>query len=543
MADPLAAAGSSPDALPAWWRRAFVVAALLICALLPTARLTGRSDLHDQTQEKTSAYTTDLVLHAAAWQRWVLPMQQGQYPATKPPLYNWIAAPFVWWTEGRCQWPHHMPSLLAYVALCVLLWRLGDRLDPGGVTGPLASIILATNYAWFKLSVLVRPDTLLSLWLALGWVGVTLVLSGGASARQRSMWRAVIWFSCALAVLTKGPPALVIPLFAMALGWLAKRRAWRGAAWGLRECGALWGLPLVLGVMAVWLYLVWRINPDHLYNTLIREEFVDRAMGTGAQGVKEGPWDLIRTALNLPLYFLTRFVPWSILFFGALIDLGKGSGGARDAQTTGGSQPGPYAPRFWMVSGVAYTALVVLVFTLSAGKRADYIASAYISASLVTAWCLSQMGWRLAAREPTLILAGAAMMAVGLVVHERVNGYAAHFPLADSLWDFARQVRPAIESEPLPVEFYRTGVVPLQVMLQRSQPVVTEIGELAHQLDQQPASWLVVSDRGLREVLAEAGLRGWTMNLYATSQPARGSAGATPLEMRLYRVGIPSLEP
>lgn len=545
MADPLAIAESSPGALPALWRRVFVMAALVIVVLMPTARLTGRSDLHDQTQERTSAYTTDLVLHASDWRRWILPRQQGQYPATKPPLYNWIAAPFVWWTDGHSEWPHHMPSLLAYLALCTLLWRLGDRLDPGGATGPLASIILATNYAWFKLSVLVRPDTLLSLWLALGWVGVTVALSGKGSARKRSMWSGVTWISCALAMLTKGPPALVIPLFAVVLGWVVTRRALRGATWGLRQSGALWGVPLVLVVTTVWLGLVWRIDPGHLYNTLIREEFVDRAMGTGAEGVKEGPWDLVRTAANMPLYFVTRFVPWSVLFFGALIDLWKGRPGREPTPQMVEDRPAELAAylRYWMISGVTYAALVVVVFTLSAGKRADYIASAYISAALVTAWCLTHLGWRLAARRPALILAIAAIMAGGLIVHERINGYAAQFPLADSLWDFARQVRPAIESEPLPLEFYRTGVAPLQVMLQRSQPVVMEISDLADRIDKQAASWLVVSDRGLDEVTAEAQQRGWRLDLNATSQPAKGSAGAAPLEMRLYHVTIPTSRP
>ncbi len=543
MADAIDAAAAADSTLSTTWRRVFVVAAVLICLIIPTARLTGASDLHDQTQEKTSAYTTDLALHATDWRRWVLPMQQGTYPATKPPLYNWIAMPIVWLTDGRVEWPHHLPSLLAYLAVCVLLWRIGDRLDPRGITGPLAAIILASNYAWFKLSMLVRPDTLLSLWLALGWVGVTLLLSGAGSTRRRSMWRAVIWISCALAVLTKGPPALLIPMFAAALGWFDARGAAGGPAsrlrrssHALRECGALWGIPLVLGVTAVWVGLVWRIDPDHLYNTLLREEFVDRAMGTGAEGVKQGPWDLIRTALNMPLYFVTRFVPWSIFFFGALIDLGKARGETSSVETLAGSQGAPEGSRYWMRSGVIYTILVVVVFTLSAGKRADYIASSYISAALVAAWCLTHLGWRLADRQPAMILAIAGLTAAGLIVHERINGYAAHYPLADSLWSFAREVRPQIEAQPHPIEFYRTGVAPLQVMLQCSQPVVVEPDALVTHIESTHQSWLIVTHRGVDDVLEQATTHGWNLELRATSTPAKGSESAAPLEMRLYLV-------
>lgn len=525
------------------WSRWFAIAAVLICALVPAARLTGPSDLHDQTQEKTSAYTTDLALHAGDWRRWVLPMQQGAYPATKPPLYNWLATPAVQLTQGRWEWPHHLPSLLAYVVVCALLWKLGEHIDPKGLTGPLAAMILASNYAWFKLSVLVRPDTLLSLWLVLGWIGATVVLSGAAGAAKRNRWRAVVWIACALAVLTKGPPALLIPLFIVALGCFTAEPGsgpaarLRRAGWALRQCGAHWGLPLVLGVTVAWLGLVWWVNPDHLYNTLIREEFVDRAMGTGDEGVKHGPWDLLRTALNMPLYFVTRFLPWSVFFFGALIDLRRGRGTIRAEGTA--VDPA----RQWMRSGVIYTVLVVLAFTLSAGKRADYIASAYVSASLVTAWCLAHLGWRLAARQPALILATAALTTAALIVHERLNAYAVRHPLSESLWEFAREVRPEIEAQPLPLEFYRTGVAPLQVMLHRSQPVLASPAELAEAVEGREMVWLIVTDRGLGEVLEQARLHGWSLDLRASSTPARGSEAAA-LEMRLYHVSRqPGSEP
>ncbi len=519
------------------WRRWFAIAAVMICALVAAARLTGPSDLHDQTQEKTSAYTTDLALHAGDWRRWVLPMQQGAYPATKPPLYNWLATPLVQLTQGRWEWPHRLPSLLAYLAVCAVLWRLGDRIDPKGLTGPLAAMILASNYAWFKLSVLVRPDTLLSMWLVLGWIGATAVVGNAAGAAKRNRWRAVIWIACALAALTKGPPALLIPMFIVVLGWFtgepcsgAAARL-RRAGRALRQSGALWGLPLVLGVTACWLGLVWWVSPDHLYDTLIREEFVDRAMGTGAEGVKHGPWDLIRTALNMPLYFVTRFLPWSIFFFGALIDLRR-EGGDEHSWPDAAMNP----VHEWMRSGVIYTLLVVVAFTVSAGKRADYIASAYVSASLVTAWCLTHLGWRLAARQPGLVLAVAALTTAALIAHERINGYAVKYPLAESLRDFARQVRPEIEAQPHTLEFYRTGVAPLQVMLHRSQPVLAAPAELVEAMRGHEGVWLIVADRGLDEVLEQARLQEWSLDLRASSTPARGSEAAAPLEMRLYLV-------
>lgn len=518
------------------------MAAIAACLIVAAARLTGPSDLHDQSQERTSAYTTDLALHAGDWRRWILPMQHATHPATKPPLYNWLALPGVGLTEGRWDWPHRLPSLAAFAGVSALLWWAGRRIDPGGLTGPLAALILATHYAWFKLSVLIRPDTLLSLWLALGWIGITIVLGAEGSARSRRYWRMVIWSACGLAALTKGPPALLIPAFAAILPWFMPGGGSRAArsVRALRACGALWGLPLVLGVTGMWLALVWRIDPDHLYNTLIREEFVDRAMGTGEEGVKEGPWDFIRTALNMPLYFLSRFLPWSVLFLGALYDLrtSRGAEGTPEGATDPMPQvPGPKSQvRHWMTSGTVYTFLVIIAFTLAAGKRSDYIASAYVSASLIAAWCLGHLGWRLARTSPATVLCLAAATLAALILHDRINAFAARYPLSESLRAFARQVRPMVEAEALPVEFYRTGAAPIQTMLHRSQPVVLDAVGLVERMESHGRAWLIAADRGTGEVHTEALKRRWRIEVRATSTPAKASKSASPVGMTLYRV-------
>ena len=45
----------------------------------------------DQAQPKTVSYTTDIIANG----RWILPIELGEHKATKPPLYNWLAAPAV----------------------------------------------------------------------------------------------------------------------------------------------------------------------------------------------------------------------------------------------------------------------------------------------------------------------------------------------------------------------------------------------------------------------------------------------------------------
>ena len=63
----------------------------LVMLVIFGCRWFGPSDLYDNDQPKTVAYTVDMVEHG----RWLLPVDMLGRPATKPPMYNWIGAPFV----------------------------------------------------------------------------------------------------------------------------------------------------------------------------------------------------------------------------------------------------------------------------------------------------------------------------------------------------------------------------------------------------------------------------------------------------------------
>lgn len=553
------------NAAPAWprgWRVAFAASAVLTVALALAGRLTGASDLHDQTQEKTIAYTTNIVLHADEWDRWVLPLHNGAFPATKPPLYNWLAAPGVWLTDGRSEIAHRLPSVLAFLALAATVWRVGRRIDPQGVTGPIAAIVLASHYAWFKLSALARPDTVLSFWLVLGWVGVTLLhASPRLSAGRRRAWRVVVWTSAGLAVLAKGPAAVLIPLYAATLGWCAPRRSpivpasdaavapavdWRerlvGARDSLRATGAWWGTALIFVLAGTWFAAVWRIDPAHVRTTLIHEEIVGRVLGTGSEGTREGPWDFVRTGLNMPLYFLTRFAPWSIFFLAALWDIFQSarSGLARSLPDGWDER----SPRLWVFGAIVFTLLVIAVFSLSSGKRADYIASAHVTASLVVAWSLTHLGLRPAWQFPSWVMALGLAMVASLITHDRALGYAARFPLTEALREFTVEARAIVESPPhgeataWPVEFYRAGANPLQALMHRSQPDLG--GRLRERLEAvESGLWLVAQPRVLDSLLAEQEwTRNWSFEPVLRSRPVRPSEDAHPYEAALYRVTL-----
>ncbi|MEE9608696.1 MAG: hypothetical protein V3U03_13225, partial [Myxococcota bacterium] len=81
------------EARPPRYAHALVACSIAALVWAVAARVSGPSDLWDQTQPRTVSYTTDILVNGGS--HWILPMEPGRRPATKPPLYNWMAAPAV----------------------------------------------------------------------------------------------------------------------------------------------------------------------------------------------------------------------------------------------------------------------------------------------------------------------------------------------------------------------------------------------------------------------------------------------------------------
>jgi 4-amino-4-deoxy-L-arabinose transferase-like glycosyltransferase len=476
--------------------RFYMICAMAALVWLFAARVLGPSDLWDQTQPKTVSYTTDIVLHGGT--HWILPIERGEAPATKPPLYNWLAAPFVYALGFRSEIAHKMPSVIALCACWLLVVRLGnywstlptssgvasshlDVLTFGRFDVPLgwlAGLILLSSYPMFKLGYLARPDMLLTLWLLLAWLIATKVfIEAGArgadddARRPSATWAALFWLCIALAALTKGPPAIVAVLYAI----IAARVL--GGSW--KSFAALRPLPGLLAVLAVcgaWIYGVWRIDAGHLMQVLWHDEIYGRFTGTGPEGNQEGLWGWFRTLPSMTLYFLVRFFPWSIAAILAMLVLPS-----RKAERS--------RQEMWLVGAAIFVILIVVVFTLSTGKRADYIAAAFPPAALLAAWWLLAAPPRLGLRAPWLVALIAAIAMTAMTFVNQAQTVAPNPNYSAEIDRFIDGVAEHLAREPLPVVFAWTGRSHLQAMLGFS----VRDGErpLLDMLDSGESFWLI----------------------------------------------------
>jgi 4-amino-4-deoxy-L-arabinose transferase-like glycosyltransferase len=366
------------------------VGALLVLSMW--LRASAPSDLWDQTQPRTIAYTADMVTRGGT--AWILALDAEGFPATKPPLYNWLAAPFVAAFGRASEWAHKAPSVLSLCAIAASLVILGNRLAPRA--GTFAGLAFVSTYALFKLGYLARPDMVLSAILFAGWWASVQLLSGVGGRRHAALF----WLSVVLAAWVKGPVAALLPMFAI-VGSFAVHRTWRPLA----AFRPLWGIPLAIVLAPSWYVAAGFVNREHLVKVLWYAEIYGRFTGEGEEGGHRGLMGTIRGLPFMTFYFFTRFAPWSVAaLLGALALLDRRDGGiARWRLAKGGTA---------LVLATVWTVLVVATFTLSSGKRADYLAPAYGPAALVAGWWLASDRYSPARPLPWV----PAVVAVGTIV-------------------------------------------------------------------------------------------------------------------------------
>ncbi len=211
-------------------RGGLLVAALAAGVLLPNL---GGPPLWDDDEPRNAACSL------AMWDSgdWIVPTFNGRLRVEKPVLVNWLhLAGFA--TAGTNETGARIGSAVLTILTCLLTWRIAAMLFRPDVAA-WAGIVMATCLWTGITGRAATPDAPLAFFTTLAfWVFVR-----GSHAKE-SQWRdgpvetscataAMIGAACGLAILTKGPVGLVLPLAGMGLyaWWQAVADPGRDGVW------------------------------------------------------------------------------------------------------------------------------------------------------------------------------------------------------------------------------------------------------------------------------------------------------------------------
>ncbi|HXK09957.1 MAG TPA: glycosyltransferase family 39 protein [Vicinamibacteria bacterium] len=322
---------------------------------------------------------------------WLVPRYEGKPFFDKPPLAYWLMAAAM---EGLGPAPgpaRLVPALAALGAALATVW-LGTLLFDRR-SGLAGALVLATSLAFLSFARVAMSDMLLTLWTTLA-VGLAVLSYRKAAPR----WAVPLLGAAAgLGFATKGPVALLVPGFAVALLlWENRRRP--------LPCSRL-ALSLAALAFAVvgcgWFALVFlRLGSEPLVYFFFREN-LERFAGDA--------YDVGRPLWFYPPAYLAEGLPWSPFLPLALWRLLRSPDGEEAARA-----------RFL----ASWVGLLVVLLSLSRGKIDYYLLPAYPALSLLIGRYFSAVPWRRADRAWTslVLFAEAASLVLLLARPPRIPG-------------------------------------------------------------------------------------------------------------------------
>src|SRR5579872_288055 len=176
----------------------------------------------------TAPFVKDAEPQAAAWiqdvacrKHILVPRDYYGELARKPPLFYWAAGALTAVTGGRVdEIRARMMSVLAgaSIALMVLIWST-TFLD--STSGWFAFLFLLGSYAFTSRGSLALEDMMLVAFVFAAWCLLYPTVEGGPSPRTII----AVGVACGLGILTKGPIAIVLPAFGVAIYLLLTHRS------------------------------------------------------------------------------------------------------------------------------------------------------------------------------------------------------------------------------------------------------------------------------------------------------------------------------
>jgi 4-amino-4-deoxy-L-arabinose transferase-like glycosyltransferase len=248
-------------------------------------------------------------------------MQKGDYLHVYDRGADYLdKPPFLFWTSavsmkifGVNNLGYKFPSLLFALLAIYATYRLA-RLLYGETTGRMAALVLATCQGLFLMTNDIRCDTIL-----MGWV-ITAIWLIREWYSQCKLYLLLLGFAAiAFGMMTKGPIALMVPVFCFSADWALKRE-WRNFFRPAYLLGIILFAVLLLP-MSIGLYQQFDLHPEKMVNgkqgvSGLRFFYWSQSFGriTG-----ESPWKNDVDLSFLLQNMLWSFLPWIFLLIPAIV--------------------------------------------------------------------------------------------------------------------------------------------------------------------------------------------------------------------------------
>ena len=342
---------------------------------------------------------------------WLTPRLDGLKYFEKPALQYWATAA-AYEVFGEHDWTARLwPALMGLLGVASVVfcgWHLFGR-EAGNYAGlVLGSSLLYVGAAHFN-----SLDMGVTAFMTVNLCSFLLAQRDGASARETRNWMWVAWAAAALAMLSKGLQAIVLPGTVLLLYAVIERDF---ALW--KKLYPLSGLVIFTVIAAPWFIAVSVANPEFPYFFFVHEHF-ERFLTT-VHG-RYQPWYYFVPIL------LAGMLPWTLLMFEGLV-------AAWQRQPDKHFQP----QRFLLMWAV----FIFVFFSVSDSKLPPYILPVFPAIALLTGARLQQLPGRRFRWEilPMLIAAAGGFAAAAFSSRFASQEIPPALFLAYSPWMFAASV-------------------------------------------------------------------------------------------------------
>ncbi len=298
---------------------------------------------------------------------WVLPSGYGGVVPSKPPLMHWLSAamslPFGEVTEFVSRLPSAIGALLFLAYFFVFLKKRSTE-----EISLFSCLILLTSIEWFIAASSARVDMLLA-----SLVGIAFLRLFEWYEKAFQGYPSIAVICLALATLSKGPVAVILPVGVLGLFQLLKgENFWRATGRCLKVF-----LPALV-VASSW-YVLAAVQRPEAFVDKVYYENVQRFMGTQEDEPHK------HSALFLYATVLLGLMPWPLLAFGSMVErIKKLRVWEKEVLKRWFNTLSPLA-LYFLTAVVCF----VVFFSIPAGKRSVYLLPiypflAYWMASLLT---------------------------------------------------------------------------------------------------------------------------------------------------------------